>query len=163
MTNPLEGLDPEDQRMLAKLAEDKGITLLEARKLHDETAKKMRDYFLKLMAERGITKEDIEKVYESERWAIEHIYNTTGVKFPGIYSIAYAADSGERVLTGASRGHVKTHGSAKDKNERWNNYKNLLEEKMANNPHLNVTEARRRVANEVGVSLKTIERHTRRK
>ncbi|XKF15775.1 hypothetical protein LL947_00945 [Halomonas sp. BLK-85] len=160
MTNPLEGLDPEDQRMLAKLAEDKGLTLLEARRLHDKASKGICDLFLKTLAEQGRTIEDLNRECEAEQSMVDFIYQTTGVRVSGRWGIAANNYTGAKVRSGAEAGHKHTHGTKEKKQQQWDSYQGLLDEKLANNPNLSLTTARGYVAKEVGVSLKTIQRHT---
>ncbi|PAU78924.1 hypothetical protein [Halomonas salipaludis] len=160
MKDPLEGLDGQEREWLANIAQAEGLTLEQARQRRDQSAERLSGAFRRAAEAQGISEEEIEQAYKSEKYMIEFTYKMKGVKFPGRFSIAAAADTGERVLSASSRGHENTHGTEEDKIKRWGEYQNYLDELMQRNKSLSLTEARRKTAVHFDVSAKTIQRHT---
>lgn len=68
---------------------------------------------------------------------------------------------GEKTLHHARTGHERAHGTSTEKQKRWQEYREALEKQLERRPNLSVTEARRRVAESYGVSLKTIVKRTK--
>ena len=62
----------------------------------------------------------------------------------------------------ASKGHAVVHGTTEEKEARWSDLQARVEAKLADNPKLSLTEARRRVSNDTGWSYTTVRRHTAR-
>lgn len=73
------------------------------------------------------------------------------------------ARTGAKVNKGAKNGHEKTHGTEEEKEQRFKLYRSALQEKIndPNNKYKYITALRTEVADFFGVSLKTIERHTK--
>lgn len=66
------------------------------------------------------------------------------------------AESGTKVTIGGKAGNIKAYGTAEQKQQRWDSYRAAVIEKRKSNPRLSLTEARRKVAKELGVSYNTI-------
>lgn len=66
------------------------------------------------------------------------------------------AESGEKVKMGGKAGNIKAYGTTGQKQQRWDSYRTAVIAKRESSPHLSLTEARRRVAKELGVSYNTI-------
>ena len=73
--------------------------------------------------------------------------------------IGDAAERGRRVLRGAKRGHISTHGTEENKRDKWAAYKATFDDLHAKHPHLSYEELKRRTAKKHGRSSKTIGRH----
>lgn len=67
---------------------------------------------------------------------------------------------GHKFVQDARKGHEEVHGTGEQKNARWQQYQKDLERLLERSPQLSVTEGRRRVATNHGVSTKTVKRRT---
>lgn len=71
------------------------------------------------------------------------------------------AERGAKTLFSAHQGHEALYGTDEEKSRRWQQYRDAVAEQLRRKPYLSVTEARRRVADSYGVSLKTITKRTK--
>ena len=67
---------------------------------------------------------------------------------------------GRKIKESASLGHVAAHGTAEEKAARWADYLTACIEVARANPRLGLTAIRQTVAENFGVSVKTIQRRT---
>lgn len=79
-----------------------------------------------------------------------------------IASHEHHAARGRKTLDAAGKGSAKTHGTASQRQRDYDDWQRTLALKMATNPRLSLSEARRRIAEQACVHPKTVERHTRR-
>lgn len=70
-------------------------------------------------------------------------------------------ERGKKVLGGVLHAHEIAHGTKEEKEKRWRAYFEKCMQAKSEKPHWNLTAVRKKVADDEGVSLKTIERHTR--
>lgn len=68
------------------------------------------------------------------------------------------AERGHKILRAASSGHESVHGTRDAKQKRWDELRRALAEKMQRNPALSLTEARKQIASDHGVSYSTMKR-----
>ena len=78
------------------------------------------------------------------------------------WATAADAERGRGTQQSASKGHAVVHGTTEEKEARWSDLQARVQAKLADNPKLSLTEARRRVANDTGWSYTTVRRHTAR-
>lgn len=70
------------------------------------------------------------------------------------------AETGKKNRDGARKGNETTYGTEEEKQKRWEGFRNALREKLAKNPSFSLTEARKQVAKDFGVSFSTIRDRT---
>lgn len=69
-------------------------------------------------------------------------------------------NGGYKSKKGASEGHTAVHGTAEEKQARWDSYQQDVEARMGRNPALSLSEARRQTAEKMGVSFSCIRNNT---
>lgn len=70
---------------------------------------------------------------------------------------------GLKTLNSSKKAHIKTHGTPEEKQARWIEYRQKLDEYRVRNPSVSFTEAQRRIAKQLGISFNTIRNHTTKK
>lgn len=70
------------------------------------------------------------------------------------------AARGRKNVDGAKKGHEETHGTPEEKAARWAGYQAALERVHEEHPTRLIGACQQQVADDAGVSLKTIKRHT---
>ena len=70
-------------------------------------------------------------------------------------------ERGKKVLKGVLHAHEVAYGTQEEKEERWAGYLKKCKQTKNEYPHWKLTAVRQEVAYDEGVSLKTIERHTK--
>lgn len=68
---------------------------------------------------------------------------------------------GEKVRRSADKGHEKAYGTREEKQARWHKLQQAVDEIMAANPTLHITQARKTVAHALGVSIRTLIKRTK--
>ena len=71
------------------------------------------------------------------------------------------AGRGRKVIDGASRGHQIVHGTKEEKERRYAQYQNAVNKQYKENPRRSDTSIAKKVAEDFGVTYKTILRHTK--
>ena len=66
---------------------------------------------------------------------------------------------GKKILDAAKQGHVATHGTQQEKNQRWKNMQTEIDKLYSKKPHLSYANLCKNVADKLNVSPKTIQRH----
>lgn len=61
----------------------------------------------------------------------------------------------------ARAGHEKVHGTAEEKRDRWDRMQTALDAELRRNPSLGFTGASKKVAEQLGVSDRTVRNHTK--
>lgn len=90
------------------------------------------------------------------KWAVDH-GEVEGLRFFG----GDRAASGAKQYRGAKAAHEKTHGTAEERDAKYESYRKAAEELKAKNPCLSKTDIRKRVASRFRVSPKTIQRNVK--
>lgn len=70
------------------------------------------------------------------------------------------AARGAKAIVTAKLGHEEVYGTSKEKEQLWKEYQSSLIEVHKKHPNWKLTAIRQQVAEDYGVSLKTIQRHT---
>jgi hypothetical protein len=68
--------------------------------------------------------------------------------------------TGAKIRAGASKAHIKTHGTAEEKKQRWAQYQQSLNEVISRNPQLSHWGASKLIAIEKRCAAKTVYRNT---